>query len=253
MIVRRIVSLLLALLLCAGLVLPAGAETQYPSFQGIVTDLAGVLGEDTVQDLSLLAERMSDASLSLGSFYVVTRHFLGGTDAAVYAKALFEAWDLGWQDVLLLMVIGEEKYALYVGDGVKAALSADTQTSLLATHFRSAFLNRKYDEAVADLAVQTVQTIAKAGGTSVNTAGLFGTAAVSATHQPTAQSLTNAWESMFAFQDFEEDDDWPLDIQYSNYSGFNWRGWLIWGLLIYFVFFRKKKSYNFGHGPRGRR
>ena len=246
---RRIVSLIVLLVLC--LVLPAQAETQYPLSQGIVTDLADVLREDTVTDLTTLSERAHNASL--GQFYVVTRHFLGGTDASVYARQLFEAWHLNSDDVLFLMVIGEEKYAMEVGSAARSALSADTQTSLMASHFRAAFLNREYDRAVNELSVQTVQTMAKAAGKTLNTNGLFGTAAVQPTTKP--QSASSVWEGMFSFQDYQ-DEDWPLDIEYSSHTSFNWRGWLVWGLVIYFVFFRKKKSknaYDFGHGPKNRR
>lgn len=250
---RRILLFAAVLALCLTAVPPVRAETQYPPSRGIVTDLADVLGEDTTQDLSQLSERMNKASL--GSFYVVTRHFLGGTDASVYARALFDAWNLNSDDVLLLMVIGEESYALAVGDAARTALPKDTQTSLLATHFRSGFLQRNYQEAVADLGMQVAGVLAKAAGTSVSTAGLFGTAAdIQATPRPyqSASSDPFPWNGMFSLEDFEEDDDWPIDIQYSSRGSFNWRGWLIWGLLIYFLFFRKKKRYNFGHGPRRR-
>ncbi|MBQ9265079.1 MAG: TPM domain-containing protein [Clostridia bacterium] len=247
---RRFVSIVAVLLLCAALILPAQADTQYPSSQGAVTDLANVLREDTVKDVAILSERLHNATL--GNFYVVTRHFLGGTDASVYAKALFDAWNLDDEDVLLLMVIGEEKYALAVGSAAKAGLSADTQTSLLASHFRSHFLNRNYDEAVADLSAQIAQALARAEGETINVSGLFGTAAIQSTPAPATGSYQ--WgNSYFSLEDFE-DEDWPIDIEYSSHSAhFNWRGWLIWGLVIYFAFFRKKKSYNFGHGPRGRR
>jgi len=245
---RRILSVFAVLALCLAAALPVRAETQYPLSQGIVTDLAEVLGEDTAQDLMQLSERMNRASL--GSFYVVTRHFLGGTDASADARALFEAWSLNSDDVLLLMVIGEESYALEAGAAAQTALPRDTQTSLLATHFRGDFLNRGYDEAVADLSVQLCRTLGRAWGETVNTGGLFGAAAIQST--PAPQSLSTAWESMFSLQEFE-DEDWPVDEQYSSRGSFHWRGWLIWSLLIYFLFFRKKKKYNFGHGPDRRR
>ena len=145
---RRIVSIVVALVLCLGLLPVSYGETQYPLSQGAVTDLAGVLGEKTAQDFAALSERLQAACGA--RLHVVTRHFLGGQDAAAYAQGLFDSWGLEGQDVLLLMVIGEENYALAVGRQARQALSADTQTSLLATHFRAAFLNRQYDEALAD-------------------------------------------------------------------------------------------------------
>ena len=241
---RRIISIVVALVLCLGLLPVSYGETQYPLSQGAVTDLAGVLGEKTAQDFAALSERLQAACGA--RLHVVTRHFLGGQDAAAYAQGLFDSWGLEGQDVLLLMVIGEENYALAVGRQARQALSADTQTSLLATHFRAAFLNRQYDEALAELAVQLAQTVAKAQGETLNVNGLFGIAAIQSTPKP-----QSSW-SFFSQQDWQEE-DWPIEEEFSSHSSFNWRGWLIWGLLIYFVFFRKKKrTYNFGHGPRRR-
>lgn len=254
---RRMMAVLFALMLCLGACVPGRAETQYPLSQGIVTDLAEVLGEDVTWDLKTLAQRMNDEGL--GSIRVVTRHFLGGTDASVYAKALFDAWGLGDEDVLLLMVIGEESYAMEAGAAARAALSNDTRTSLLATHFRNAFLQRKYGEAVWDVSVQTCAALAKAAGVTVSVSGLFGASAVqNAPAKPQIGSSSGSvsqsvWDSMFSTQDYEDDSTWPLDARYSSRSGFNWRGWIIWGLVIYFVFFRRKRKYNFGHGPGKRR
>ncbi len=253
---RKIVAWIAVMLLCVGLMLPAQAESAYPLSQGIATDLADVLSESTVRDLKTLSERMNNAGL--GKIYVVTRHFLGGTDAADYAQALFSAWKLEDKDVLLLLVIGEEAYALQAGAQAQTALSRDTQTSLLATHFRAAFLDRKYDEATADAVTQLSAVLAKTQGTTVSTAGLFGVSA-SSQQQPAAKpqlssdaSLSSVWESMFSTDDYAQEDQWPLDDRYSSRSSFNWRGWLIWGLVIYFLFFRKKRKYNFGHGPKRR-
>ena len=37
---------------------------------------------------------------------MLTRHFLGGADAQNYAQKVFEVWNLGSMDALLLLVIG---------------------------------------------------------------------------------------------------------------------------------------------------
>lgn len=227
------------------------ADATYPPSQGIVTDLAGVLGEGTVRDMEALAHRMEDAGL--GRMYVVTRHFLGGKDAAVYARALFDDWGLQGDDVLLLMVIGEENAVLWPGDGAKNALSSDVLTGLMASHFRGAFLRREYDAALADVSVQTAQTLAKGTGTRLNTAGLFGISAVQSTPQP--KGTASPWQSLFSLQDYrEEDEAWDTwTEEWSGRSGFSFSGWLIWGLVIYFLFFRKKKKYDFSYGPRSKR
>ena len=199
-------ALLLALILCLGTVIPVHAETEYPPRpSGTVSDLAGVLGEKALEDLETLNQRLDEAAGS--RIFVLTRHFLGGADAQQYADQVFQVWGLSDSDALLLMVIGEETYALSLGAAAKKAVPADTQTSLLASHFRSFYLNRAYDNALADLAVSLGQTMAKASGSTLNTAGLFGAAAIQSTPQP--KTLDDYWYGMFARDDYDarENDD----------------------------------------------
>ena len=238
-------ALTLALILCLGTVIPVHAETEYPPRPtGTVSDLAGVLGEQAIQDMETLNERLSDAAGS--RLFVLTRHFLGGAKAQEYADKVFEVWGLEESDALLLMVIGEESYAISLGAAVKKAIPGDIQTSLLASHFRNAFLNRNYDEALADLAVSLGQSLPKANGNTLDTAGLFGAAAIQSTPQP--QTVDDYWYGMFARDDYDarqnDDDtyweDWQNQWRYEE-SSINWRSVIIWGLVIYFLFFRRKR------------
>ena len=114
-------ALLCALLICCVL-LPVQAEGSYPACQGIVSDWAGVIGGQTAQDLDTLSTRLSDQTG--GRLYVAVRHFLGGAEARAYADGLFTAWNLGEQDALLLLVIGEETYALHLGDQARRLIPA---------------------------------------------------------------------------------------------------------------------------------
>ena len=246
MLVRKILALAVALALCLGTLSLAQAETEYPPRpQGTVADLAGVLGEKTITDMEALSQRLEDETK--GHIYVLTRHFLGGMNVQAYADKVFEVWELTGQDALLLMVIGEESYALSLGGKAKAGMPAESQTSLLATHFRSAFLSRQYDEALSDLAVNLGQAMAKAQGAALNASGLFGQAAIQSTPQP--QSVSDYWYGMFARDDYDarEDNDeafwrtWQDEWEYEE-TRINWRSLIIWALVIYFLFFRRKKS-----------
>ena len=240
----------LCLLLCLALLPSARGESQLPAPQGAVTDLAGVLSDEAAQDISTLSQRLDDAAW--GELYVVTRHFLGGADVRAYGQALFQDWDLDEWDALLLLVIGEESYALILGEAAEAALPADAQTSLLATRFRGAYLSREYDAAVAGLLVPLAESLAKAQGESLKTAGLFGQAEIQATPAPQdwnafRQDINSMWQDMFGETFYEEQEQAPED------SGVSWRAILIWSLVIYFLFFRKRRRYNFGHGPKRKR
>ena len=238
-------ALILALALCFSAVSLAYAETEYPPRpSGTVSDLAGVLGEKTLEDIETLNQRLNDAAG--GRIFVLTRHFLGGAKAQEYADKVFEVWGLGDCDALLLLVIGEESYALSLGTAAKQAVPADTQTSLLASHFRSLYLNRQYDEALAELSVTLGQALAKAFGDTLDTAGLFGTAAIQSTPQP--QTVDDYWYGMFARDDYDARqnndetywEDWQNQWRYEE-SSINWRSVIIWGLVIYFLFFRRKR------------
>lgn len=246
--VDRILALALALMLCIGLAAPAFAETKYPPRpQGTVADLAGVLGEQTITDMEALNTRINTATG--GQLYVLTRHFLGGVNAANYAKKVFDVWGLGSNDALLLMVIGEETYAIALGSAAEKTVPTDTQISLMANHFRTPFLARQYDEALADVAEQLGQTLAKAKNQSLDVAGLFGQTVLQSTPQP--QTTDDWWYGMFARDDYDarESDndrywqDWRNQWNHEE-TRINWRSVIIWGLVIYFLFFRKKRRHR---------
>ena len=237
-------ALILAMALCFSVVSLANAETEYPPRpDGTVSDLAGVLGEKTIEDLETLNDRLLDAAE--GRVFVLTRHFLGGADAQQYADQVFQVWSLEEGDALLLMVIGEEEFALSLGADSKNALSTESRNTLLGA-FRNAFKARQYDEALANLTVSLGQAIAKAFGDTLETAGLFGIAAIQSTPQP--KTAEDYWYGMFARDDYDarqnDDDtyweDWQNQWQYEE-SSINWRSVIIWALVIYFLFFRRKR------------
>ena len=230
---NRVFALLTALILCLSAVSLARAEADYPPFQGIVSDTAEVLSDSTRADLRTLSDRLEDACG--GHLYVLTRHFLGGANAQQYAQQVFATWNLGDTDVLLLLVIGEKSCALATGSFYQSVPDvADMLNNKNAAGYINQFRNRAHDEAVAGLAVALGQRMARAVDEELNVYGLFGKAAPSATAQP--QSWSDMY-SMFAQGEYEDDSRYEPDVG----SGFNWRGLLIWGLVIYFLFFRRKK------------
>lgn len=251
MTMRKIAALLAVLALCLGMA-AAHAATEYPPRpSGTVSDLAGVLNEQTIRDMETLNERLKEATG--GGIYVLTRHFLGGMEAQRYADNVFGVWDLKENDALLLLVIGEESYALTLGSSAKAAVSAETKTALLGSHFRAPYLNRQYEAAVAELCQNLSQALAKAKNGTVDLSGLFGqsqpAAAASPAATPKPQSSSEFWNSMFARDDYDatENDNEQIWTNWKNQwnqeeKTINWRSVIIWALVIYFLFFRKKKQ-----------
>lgn len=242
---------LLCLALCGlCLLLPSAWAESLPGCQGAVTDLAGVLSADTIDGLEALAQRTEDAGC--GRLYVVTRHFLGGKDARAYADRLFSAWGLGEKDGLLLLAVGEETYALSLGDAARDALPQESQTALLAQKLRADYLARDYDAAVAAFALGYAGQLARAMGTRVDTAGVLGQES-----QPQQQTWSIPdWRELLEPQG-DSAQDWAQEQQQTEKKT-NWRAVIIWALVIYFLFFRKdkkkkkKSAFNFGHRP-GRR
>lgn len=245
---RRMQSLLLALICCLLFLPLAAAENQAPAPQGAVTDWAGVLSRDTWEDAAALSQRLEKAVG--GKIYIVTRHFLGGAEALEYGQYLFDAWELGEMDGLLLMVIGEEKYALVLGNKAQTLLPPESQTALLAHHFRTPFLNRDYDAAVAGLTPALGEHLARAAGKKIDVSGLFGESALAAV--PPSSGWSDLWNGMFAQVAEEEESDWAAE-EAREETRSNWRTVIIWGLVIYFLFFRKKKRRRSraGHASKG--
>lgn len=247
----------IALLLLACLLLPSAAaaeEYRYPALQDTATDLAGVLDDATLRDIRTLSERMEQSFG--GRLYIVTRHFLGGADAGEYAKGWFEQVGLGERDALLLLVIGEDNYALTLGSEARRLLPADVQTGLLAASFRVPYLKREYAAAVGLFAAAYGEAMGRAAGKTISTSGVFGRSSAQATAAP--QTWADFSDDMDAmrqsfFRQEETQSEWK-NQQTKEETKTNWRTIVIWGLVLYFLFFRKKKRnrFNFGHGPKGR-
>ena len=87
----------------------------------------------------------------------------------------------------------------------------------------------------------------KAFGDTLDAAGLFGTAAIQSTPQP--KTVDDYWYGMFARDDYDalksNDESYWEDWQSqwrSEESSINWRSVIIWALVIYFLFFRRKRK-----------
>lgn len=245
---KRIISLLLSLLLVLD-ILPACAENAYPACQGIVTDLADVLDDSAKKDLEKLSERYSDAMD--GQLYVVTRHFLGGKDVNAYAKALFDAWELAGSDVLLLMVIGEESYAMAIGSEAMLMLPQETVDTYFGSYFHQPFMARQYSKAAGDMTVETLSRIVSDWGGKLNTAGLFGTQSQKTIDMDAIeQELSGMFSTLFENrpEEAEDNNEKGTLLQEDKSTGISlWKVILI--LIILRTIFKKRRRRNFGHRP----
>lgn len=194
---------LLCLLAC--LCVCAAAEPRYPDKSGETTDAAGVLSHTTLEDLRTLDNRLDNADAL--RLKVVTVDFLDAADADDYAAALFERWRLDDEDMLLLLAVGEDKYAVHAGEDVNRLISPGIQSKLLATCLEEPFLQQEYDAAIAAFVPALVSEINKAYGESISTNGLFGRSSSSmfadwaSKLQSGAQTIEEAADSFLTRED----------------------------------------------------
>ena len=228
---------------CLLFCLTAAQAATYPERRGAVNDDAAVLSDSVAADVDALNGRSS------AQFTVVTRHFLGGADAQTYCDGLFDAWGLGDHDFLLLLVIGEERYAVAMGAQIKKnALSSEQLNTLFSAKLRQPFIqDRDYDGAVGSFLLAAASQIARAEGNTLNTAGLFGTSqsAASNTASNSAGSswfdswTSNGWSAFFSDDDLNGSESGSQNYQYSGGSGFS-TGKLILIIFILFIILRNR-------------
>lgn len=241
--IKRFTALLLALLLVFSLAF-AQAVT-YPENRGSVNDDAAVLSDATAQDIDLLNGR------SEVGFTVVTRHFLGGMDAQEYCDGLFKAWNLGSDQVLLLLVIGEERYAATLGSTASKYISAEQLNSIFSSKLRQPFIQqRDYDGAVGAFLLETASQAARATGKTFNASGLFGTAQSAPSSSGSSSSgwtsfsnwTGDLWTSFFSDDELNDlsGQNYSQDYEYENDSGFSVSR-LILILAVLFIIMRSRR------------
>ena len=184
---KRFLSLLVAMLvLCV--CLPACAAPRYPERQGGTTDAAAVLSQSTLRDLSAYADRLEDETGIRLS--VVTVDFLDGETLTRYGEGLFAQWKLDDDSLLLLLAVGEDRFATFSGRDVTRRLSRQVQDKLLSTSLEGPFLRQAYDEAIASFIPALTQEINKAFDADVSVGGLFGQAG---TESLSAEEWADEW------------------------------------------------------------
>ncbi len=163
--------LIVCLALCLGALPVKASQTAY------IRDGAAVLAPATQRDAGALSDLVAD-EIDI-RIVVDIRHFLGGAEAQAYAKRLLDELPEPESSMLLLVVVGEESYALAAGQQVSALLGKETRDTLLSKAFRGPFLERRYDQAVGDFLLSLAQELGKARGSSLDLTGLFGYVPVS--------------------------------------------------------------------------
>ncbi|NLB91425.1 MAG: TPM domain-containing protein [Clostridiales bacterium] len=122
-------------------------SARYPEKNQTLCDHANLFSDEVIVKLGAAMDSIQEqAHIQL---WVVTVHFLDGLGAYSYAQGLFTHWELGADDLLLLLVAGEDTFVSYAGEDVLPILSSQTQQHLLSSYLEPAFLRFSYDEALS--------------------------------------------------------------------------------------------------------
>ena len=171
-----------------------------PPFGGMaetaaIRDGAAILSAGTRADATKLS-RMVEEKTGL-HMAVDIRHFLGGAEAGAYARRLLSELPDPDDSLLLLVVVGEESYALAAGTQADKLLGKDIRDTLLSKNFRASFLNRQYDQAVGGFMLSAAEELGKTTGDRLDLRGLFGYTAPQATQAPRESvNVTNILDFM---------------------------------------------------------
>ena len=153
------------------------AEPRYPALHtdSTIADAAAVLSRETVNDLTEAIDIIEDETDVY--LHVATVDFLDGASLQRYGEGLREHWNLGDDDLLLLLCVGEDKFGLFGGRDVNRRLPSGIQQRLLSASLEESFLRQDYDGAISAFIPALSQEIARAWGEDIDLSGLFGAAA----------------------------------------------------------------------------
>jgi uncharacterized protein len=121
---RKFAGALIACIILLGAASLRAEKVDSLKAQGYVNDFAGVLSEQTNQQLTALCTEVDQKAHA--QIAVVTIRTLDDLEAADFANRLFKRWGVGHQDdnrgVLILVAVDDHKYWIEVGYGLEPIL-----------------------------------------------------------------------------------------------------------------------------------
>lgn len=214
----------------------------------VVSDTANVLDASLIEGITNI-NRQAERELNI-SYRVITKHFLGGAQATSYARETRESYPNADQVILLVMVIGEERYAASLGSAAQALISQDAVDNLLASAFRLPFLNRDYSGALAAFTSQLAGQMQNSSGKAIDTSGLYAGTALTPTAavDPLDGFFREPAQSMDHARRYQEETE---EAQRGDRGLSIWQIALI-GFVLYRIFGRNRRTgLKRGCGPLG--
>lgn len=212
----------------------------------VTRDTAAVLTETTQRDMAELDSRMRKAT-GVG-IALVTRHFLGGAEVGAFARQLLEEAQEPENTLLVLLVIGEEKYAHAAGAGFRALLDEETINSLQARYLRDRFRSRDYDGAAGSFFSAVADNAGRSSGKPIPVEGLFGMVRATPLPTPTSQlqagqTPNRGWLGEFFTSRGKEQETTETHGKAASKgeNGSGTRSFVLLGIFLFFLFRRKRK------------
>jgi hypothetical protein len=200
-------SLVLAIIAAMLLSIAAGAfaAPRFPEKTEPVSDYADILSSQTVTDLKTFRDNLKNKT-GVG-LWVTTVHFLDGEEMPKYADSLFRTWNLGEEDLLLVLCAGEESYYTVAGPTLLQRLPEESQQNLLTSYLRADFQEERYDAAISQYIPALANLLGKQYGATVSVSGLFGKAEATPTPAPTLAPSGENWQE-YLWQGYDSFSSW---------------------------------------------
>lgn len=236
----RWAALLLALMLA--LTASALAGARMPVKRGALTDDADVLSAQVASDIAQYAEMAQDETGV--NIYVGIVHFLDGLDVQIYANRLFQQWNLGDEDILLLGAAGEDSFATALGDDVRDELGKSNAENLLYTSssFGTLFQSQRYDAAMGSWFAALNALLNKQYHTNMELGSLFASAQADQTVQAAPQGGSDyasaLWENVLGSIDEHAQNyqTYRENQEQQDGNGIGVGGWVVMAIIIMIIF-----------------
>lgn len=229
-------------LLLALVILPACAlaSARMPAMRGVVTDDANVLSQQTTADVGEYAQLLKEkAGIQVHTAIV---HFFDGLDAQTYANRLFEKWELGSEDLLLLVSAGEDVCATAMGEDAAERLGRANAENLMYTSsdFSSLVRTQQYDAAFNAYFTALNTLVEKQTGAKIRMGTMFGS-------QPEKTIPSQTFGSELWEEIMEELEDSSAKYQAHRErheheeEGLTAGGWIVLLVLVWIVISQSRK------------
>ncbi len=243
--IQRLLLLVVVLLLTVSC---AYAEPRYNDKAETISDFANVFSADTI---STLNEYNTTLKQKIGvTLYVTTVHFLDGQDVKTYANTLFTRWNLGSDDLLLLLAVGEDTFYTAAGSNISKKFPESSREVLFSSTFLTKYLALDYDGAMLEYIPKLTDVLSKNYNAAITLPKSFGATVTKPTKPEavTKPAVIATIEDIFAedpfFQTQRQQETTVQQVE--RQSGANIGKLLLLLIIFYLIFSPRKKVRQFG-------